>query len=197
MDRGWSLAGVFALSIGTGVWELYRHRASDALSAVLLGELGVVLGVIVDAVLPGGILVGLVGGIALAARRLDTVRSRRGAALNAIVDGAGSKAELRLALQDRADALSESVGSKVRFAEALAVAILVVAAVWIFLVGAFSHSGTACVVGGGLAFLPAAAVAQRRLAGQELEEVSRSLARIDDPWPGQEQAMELRGADGG
>ena len=48
---------------------------------------------------------------------------------------------------------------------------------------------TAYAVGAGLAFLPAAVLAQRYAAGRELKDVSKVLERIDDPWP--EQANEL------
>jgi hypothetical protein len=185
MNTWLSLLLLVAVVTGTSAWGLRRRHARDVLAAVGLGEVGVLLGVVLGSVVPGGYMVGSLGGVALAWTRLGMVLTRRQTELKARLAQADSAAEVRLALHDRADSLSIRRGREAPFASVLTPSVAMLAVVFAVAIGITVESAAARILVAGLAFLPACIAAERYIAEREVEQVSRLLNRLNDPPPGQ------------
>jgi hypothetical protein len=174
-----------ALVVGfVGVLVLYRRGAGEVLGAVAAAELGVMLGVALGMVMPGGLVLGAVGGVGLALKRLEAIRVNRQEELRATLAEANSAVEVRLALHDRVDRVTGIEGKGARLVSTVPLVVMGLAAVCAVLLGIVTGSAGAGVVGAALAFWPAGVLAERYLSGRELREVTKLLDRMDDPWPG-------------
>lgn len=179
---GWTSVGILAgSSVTLGILDLYRGQAQDVLAAVATAELGVLLGALLSIVIPGGLVLGALGGVALAWNRLSAIRSNRHRELQASLAEAQSDGEVRLALHDRADALSARTLRWSGLRGILTFGVLGTAAVWSLGAGIWMHSVVATVLGAALAFLPVSVMAERFVTNSELAEVCRALIRRDDP----------------
>jgi len=92
-------------AVAVGLWDLVKSNGRDVLRVSGFLELGLVLGAVSQIVVPGGFLIGAIGGFALASSSFDRISKARAADLDARLAAAPDDATSLLAVHDRIDTL--------------------------------------------------------------------------------------------
>jgi len=174
---------LIALFLGGTVlaaFELQRRDMRDVLGAVGLFVLGLVLGVVAQLLIPGGVLFGVLGGAALGKTRLDEVRQSRMQALREEIEGIEKVSERRILLFNALER-TEPMSTAARRLLGKAVAVpLGVVSVMFLLVGLLQEVSTFLLIGGLAAALPASAWASHKIRTEEREFLTQAIIRFED-----------------
>jgi len=168
-------------SVAAGVRDLFRTGARDVLRCVGAFELGLVLGAAAEAYVPGGLVLGALGGFIGGYWGFDRLIGRRVDRLEATVAEAPDSASALLAVHDRVDLVTRPIGGVRPTARYLSMLFILLLGIVLNGVGIAYDLWIANAMGSGIMFWPLA-VGTRWLAEHEEGRALRRLldARVHD-----------------
>lgn len=192
---------LIALLLGGTVlaaFELQRRNMRDVLEAVGLFVLGLVLGVVAQVLIPGGILLGVLGGAALGKTRFDEVRHSRMQALAKEIEGVENVSERRIILFNALERAEPKSTAARRFLGMAVVVFLSIVSVISLLVGLIPGNSPLLLIGGLAAALPVSAWASQTIRTEEREFLEKAMVLCGDeaagvlPHPGSVERLRER-----
>lgn len=135
------------------LWSLLRGSTREVITTALVLQAILVLGSFLEALIPGGYVLGVLVGLPLMAMRLADEQRARSGRLNLRLPDSATGAEALLVLTNHADQLSEAKREVLAARGVAGDAILLLAAVPLLGIGLLAHSPL-LLVGGSLCVLP-------------------------------------------
>ena len=174
---------LIALFLGGTVltaFELRRRDMRDVLGAIGLFLLGLMLGIVAQMLIPGGVLLGGLGGAALGKTRFDEIRRSRIQALTEEFEGVETVSERRFLLSNALERSRPESSAARRFLGTAVVLSLSVVSVALLSIGLLAGISSLILMGGLAAALPASAWASHMVRRDEQEFLNRAMIRWED-----------------
>jgi hypothetical protein len=168
------------VGVGGGMVQLVKAGARDLLSSALALCGGMVVGVALQVVVQGGVLIGVAGGLTLAVRgALRALAKRRNATAAALLEAPDGATSL-LIVHDRLDALERenSRGAIRKVGQAVAAVVMGIFGVGGVAMGMIRHSSLVLLIGLGGLFVLASAVGRRMVEAAEADVLRAELHRL-------------------
>lgn len=180
MDQTVLLVLISVLAVVGGVWDLFKRNARDLLGAVLLLGVGMVAGVGLEFLFPGGFLVGVAGGFSVGMPQLLRAEAKRKDATAAALLEAPDPASSLLVVHDRLDGLArhESQRRIHRFGWGLGMAMFALVGMGEIAIGMGYHVWQFLLSGSALLFLPASQLGRAMVDADEREALEARLRRL-------------------
>jgi hypothetical protein len=175
-------------SVGAGLRDLYKTGSRDVLPCVGAMELGLIVGTAAEALLPGGLALGALGGLIAGYARFDRLTARRVDAVEAELTEAPDRASALLVVHDRVDLVTRPIGGARRTARYLSMLFILLLGIVLSGMGVAHDYWIANVMGAGIMFWPIAA-GTRWLAEHEEGRALRSRLLDDRPDRDLERAL--------
>lgn len=166
-------------SICFGAWDLWREKARDVLIAVGAAEVALLGGAALEALIPGGLVIGAVVASLVAVKGVGRVRAAREEELKRLLAEVPDAGSRLLELYDRLDAQEMAESSSQEIGRVLVSGLLAMMGIFLMAAGVTGDTWQFVLAGAGLIFLPASQMARAAVIEKERWDITAEMAPSD------------------